>query len=33
MGKKFQKLVILLMLIGLLGSSIAVSIYYIISAQ
>lgn len=33
MGKKFQKLVIMLMLIGLLGSSIAVSIYYIISAQ
>lgn len=33
MGKKFQKLVIMLMLIGLLGSSIAVSIYYIISAK
>ena len=33
MGKKMQKLVIILMLLGLLGSSIAFSVYYIISAQ
>ena len=33
MGKKMQKIVIMLMLIGLIGSSLAVSIYYIISAS
>ncbi len=33
MGKKMQKIVILLMLIGLVGSSLAVSIYYIVSAS
>lgn len=33
MSKKVQKLVIMIMLLGLLGSSIAVSVYYIISAK
>ncbi len=33
MSKKVQKIVIMLMLIGLLGSSLAVSIYYIVSAS
>ncbi len=33
MGKKIQKLVIIIMLLGLLGSSLAVSIYYIVSAS
>ena len=31
MGKKMQKIVIMLMLIGLIGSSLAVSIYYIVA--
>lgn len=33
MSKKVQKLVIMIMLLGLLGSSLAVSVYYIISAR
>ena len=33
MNKKFQKIVIFLMLFGLLGSSVAVCIYYIVSAH
>lgn len=33
MSKKFQKLVIILMLLGLIGSSLAVSIYYIVAAH
>ena len=33
MGKKMQKLIILIMLLGLIGSSLAVSIYYIVSAS